>query len=42
MTRGSFNRTFYGDLNVTEAIRRHVFDRHIRNVERNLKGLVHE
>jgi len=41
MTRGSFNSTFDGDLNITAAIRRHVFDRHIGDVEWNLKGLAH-
>ena len=35
------NSTFDGDLNITEAIRRHVFDRHIGDVEWNLKGLAH-
>ena len=41
MTRYSFNSTFDGDLNMTVAIRRHVFDRHIGDVEWNLKGLAH-
>jgi hypothetical protein len=41
MTRYSFNSAFDGDLNMTAAIRRHVFDRHIGDVEWNLKGLAH-
>jgi hypothetical protein len=41
MTRYAFNRAFDGALNMTEAIRCHVFDRHIGDVEWNLKGLAH-
>jgi hypothetical protein len=41
MTRCPFNRAFHGDLNMTEAIRRHVFDSHIGNVEWDLKSLTH-
>jgi hypothetical protein len=41
MARDSFNSAFDGDLNMTEAIRRHVFDRHIGDVEWNFKGLAH-
>ena len=37
----ALNRTCHGDLNLTEGIRRHVFDGHIGNVEWNLKGLAH-
>ncbi len=41
MTRYAFHSAFDGDLNMTEAIRCHVFDRHIGDVEWNLKGLAH-
>jgi len=41
MTRRPFNSAFYGDLNMTEAIRRHVFDGHSGDVEWDLKSLAH-
>jgi hypothetical protein len=41
MTKRPFNSAFYGDLNMTEAIRRHVCDRHIGDVEWDLKSLAH-
>lgn len=41
MTRRPSNSTFHGDLNMTDAIRRHVFDGHIGDVEWNLKSLAH-
>ena len=41
MTRYAFNSAFDSDLNMTEAIRRDVFNRHIGDVEWNLKGLPH-
>jgi hypothetical protein len=41
MTRCSVNSAFHGDLNMTEAIRRHVFDGHIGDVEWDLKSLAH-
>jgi hypothetical protein len=41
MTRRPFNGTFQGELNMTEAIQRHVFDGHIGDIEWDLKGLAH-
>ena len=41
MTRRPFNSAFDGDLNMTHAIRRHVFDGHIGDVEWDLKSLAH-
>ena len=41
MTRRPFNSAFHGDLNMTNAIRRHVFDGHLGDVEWDLKGLAH-
>ena len=41
MTRRPFNSAFDGDLNMTHAMRRHVFDGHIGNVEWDLKSLAH-
>ena len=41
MTRRPFNSAFHGDLNMTHAIRRHVFDGHIGDVEWDLKSLAH-
>ena len=41
MTKGPFNSAFHGDLNMPEAIRRHVFDGHIGDVEWDLKSLAH-
>ena len=41
MTRRPFNSAFHGDLNMTQAIRRHVFDGHIGDVEWDLKSLAH-
>ena len=41
MTRRPFNSAFHGDLNMADAIRRHVFDGHIGDVEWNLTSLAH-
>ena len=41
MTRRPFNSAFHGDLNMTHAIRRHVFDGHIGDGEWDLKSLAH-
>jgi hypothetical protein len=41
MTRRPFNSAFHGDLNMTHAIRRHIFDGHIGDVEWDLKSLAH-
>src|SRR6266704_3440287 len=41
MTRCAFNCTFYGDYEIAVAICLHVLDRHLRDVEGNLKGLTH-
>jgi hypothetical protein len=41
MTRCPFNSALHGDLNMTEAIRRHVFDGHLGDVEWDLKSLAH-
>src|SRR6266446_2947222 len=41
MTRCAFNCTFYGDHKIAVAICLHVLDRHLRDVEGNLKGLTH-
>ena len=41
MTRRPFNSAFHGDLNMTDAIRRHVCDGHIGDVEWDLKSLAH-
>jgi len=41
MTRRPFNKAFHGNLNIADAIRGHVFDGHIGDVEWNLKGLAH-
>jgi hypothetical protein len=41
MTRRPINSAFHGDLNMTDAIRRHVFDGHIGDVEWDLKSLAH-
>jgi hypothetical protein len=41
MTRCPFHSAFDGDLSMTDTIRRHAFDRHIRDIEGYLKGLAH-
>jgi hypothetical protein len=41
MTRRPFHSAFHSDLNMTHAIRRHVFDGHIGDVEWDLKSLAH-
>lgn len=41
MTRGPFHRAFHGDLHMTEAIRRHVLDGYLGDVEGALKSLAH-
>lgn len=41
MTRRPFNSACHRALNMTDAIRRHVFDGHIGDVEWNFKGLAH-
>jgi hypothetical protein len=41
MTRRPFNSAFYGDLHMTHAIRRHVFDGHVGDVEGDLTSLAH-
>jgi len=41
MTRCPFHSAFDGDLYMTDTIRRHAFDRHIRDIEGYLKGLAH-
>ena len=41
VTRRPFNSAFHGDLNMTDAIRRHGFDGHIGDVEWDLKSLAH-
>jgi hypothetical protein len=41
MTRRPFKSAVYGDLTMTDAMRRHGFDGHIGDVEWNLKSLAH-
>ena len=41
MTRRPFNSAFHGDLNMANAIRYHIFDGYIGDVEWNLKGMAH-
>src|SRR5512145_1114439 len=41
MPRCPFPRAFHGDLHRTDAIRRHVFDGHIGDVEWDRKSLAH-
>ncbi len=41
MTRRPYKSAFYSDLNMTDAIRCHVFDGHIGDVEWDLKSLAH-
>ena len=41
MTRRPFNRAFHGDLNMTDAMRRHVCEGDSGDVEWALKSLAH-